>query len=292
MTSIAIRRLARQLLAIKQGQGTTKGYPPSAEELAELLDGRLPSSRKQEVYSWLNRSQDLFSQWIALVATQATVTSAEQPNPEIRSSWLNLFNGNTIRSFISSISPPAFATALASILVAVVYFTNLEHRLKTNDSINSRGTPTIATTTNKPPIVTDAKANKSEIPPLTNEPQITQMEVATAFLEGYESRQFLGEHAFQSMIYGRGKSPSARLYQVKRFGRLLLTVRNECEKGGNLSDGIKARLGEHSIQPSREVERVIAELKRVQTALAKSDQLACQEAMRVIHVYSATEHKN
>ena len=67
MSSVDFQKMAHSLLLAHKGKGLPEGDPPTAEELCSLLEGKLSFSRKQQVYSHLNRSSELLGEWVRLI---------------------------------------------------------------------------------------------------------------------------------------------------------------------------------------------------------------------------------
>lgn len=131
MNSPEIRLLAQQLLLIHQGQSELVASVPAAEELAALLDGRLSFARRQEVYAYLNRSPQLFSQWIALVEAVSN-QQVEQQN-DVTVSGMNVWrrlvdywSGGAARVWYSRIA----AVLVIAVVLPVVVDTWLDSHSK------------------------------------------------------------------------------------------------------------------------------------------------------------------
>lgn len=112
MNSSEVIKLA-QIAALSQRiKSTAQGEPPTADELASLLDGKLAFSRKQEVYSHLNRNPEAFSQWIALVEARHNASGEKAEAPSVLT---------RISDAVSSLFDSVYAVpGLAAVLVAVV----------------------------------------------------------------------------------------------------------------------------------------------------------------------------
>lgn len=115
MKSPEIQLIARQLLLVYQGQcaqeqnGLT-GAVPTAEDLAALADGRLSFTRKQEVYAYLNRSPELFAQWVALVEALSELSPRTQ---EHKRGWRQMI------ADAARITVPVWVTSAIALIVLV-----------------------------------------------------------------------------------------------------------------------------------------------------------------------------
>ncbi|WP_317932702.1 hypothetical protein [Halioxenophilus sp. WMMB6] len=79
----SLPEIAKKILLARQGHSAVADPQPTLEELALLLDDKLSFQRKQAVYAWLNRSPELFAQWIRLVEAQEEVSQLAAAKPPL-----------------------------------------------------------------------------------------------------------------------------------------------------------------------------------------------------------------
>lgn len=131
MNNPELYRFAQLIIKAKSTNNISSTIAPKEAELCDLLDGKLPFIRKQEIYQYLNNDKQLFDAWIALIEAKEAV-SEDQAKPESQLSKIHfhLLNFFALKWVLSTSIAASIAVILAIYQVTHVAYEPPQDQLR------------------------------------------------------------------------------------------------------------------------------------------------------------------